>query len=182
MNSVARTLYFPVMIAAAVILSRRWPAPMRRASRCLAAANALALLCIIATGWAHHPELVAEIHRWFPHVLIIVDWIAIPLAIGVTLAHPRGHPIATAARAMGLLMILGVIFLASITGYAGPLHGPIDAMSVRRFQVLHYWLWPSLASAHVSWWYFRRTVTDPALDRAARANRGCCPIAAGHQP
>ena len=78
--------------------------------------------------------------------------------IVVTLAHPRGHPIATASRAMGLLMLLGVIFLASATGYVGPLHGPIDAMNLRRFQVLHYGVWPSLASALLSWWFFRRTV------------------------
>ena len=57
---------------------------------------------------------------------------------------------------------LGVFFLASITGYMGPSYGPIDPMNFRRFQVLHYWVFPSLAIALVSWWYLSSMLTDPA--------------------
>jgi len=97
-----------------------------------------------------------------PHGLLILDWSAIPLAIGETLARARTRPIAAAARASGLLILLVVVVLASITGYLGPSYGPIDAMNVRRFQVLHYWVWPALAVALVIWWYHSLAGAEPA--------------------
>jgi hypothetical protein len=161
MNDATRLLYPPTIIAAAVILSRRWPRPMRRVSRSLAAVNGLALISIIATGWLHRAGPVASAHRWLSHGLFILDWSAVPVAIGVASARPRRRPIATAARVLGLLALLGALFLASITGYLGPSQGPLDAMSFRRFQVLHYWVWPLPAIALVIWWYWSPTAVDP---------------------
>jgi hypothetical protein len=162
MRDLARFLYVPVMIIVAVMSSRRWPGAMREVSRGLAAANGLVILCIMATGWIHSAGPAGAIHRWLPHGLFIVDWSAIPLAVGVALARSRRRPIAAAARAIGILTLSGAIFLASITGYLGPSYGPIDPMSFRRFQVLHYWVFPSLAIALVSWWYLSSALTDPA--------------------
>jgi hypothetical protein len=162
MNDTARVLCFPAIIAAGVVLCRRWPGLMRRASRCLAVVNGLAVLVIIAAGWGLRPGHFAAAHRWLAHGLFVLDWSAIPLAIGVTFYGARTHPVAAAARATGLLMLLGVIFLASVTGYLGPSYGHIDAMSFRRFQVLHYWVWPLLAIALVSWWCISTTAADPA--------------------
>jgi hypothetical protein len=128
---------------------------MRRVSRCLAVANGLALLCIIATGWLPRTAPIVATHRWLPHGLFILDWSAIPLAIGETLARSRMRPIATAGRASGLIILLGVVFVASITGYLGPSsQGPSDAMTLRRFQMLHYCVLPALAVALVVWWYY----------------------------
>ena len=87
---------------------------------------------------------------------------AIPLAVGVASARSRRRRNTAAVRAMGILTLLGVFFLASITGYMGPSYGPIDPMNFRRFQVLHYWVFPSLAIALVSWWYLSSMLTDPA--------------------
>jgi hypothetical protein len=78
------------------------------------------------------------------------------------LARSRRRRNTAAVRAMGILTLLGVFFLASITGYTGPSYGPIDPMNFRRFQVLHYWVFPSLAIALVSWWYLSSMLTDPA--------------------
>lgn len=180
MSDAGRILYFPLIIAAAVVLSRRWRGPMRRASRCLAAVNGLALLCIIATGWVHRAGPVAAVHRWLPHALMILDWSVIPFAMGVTLARFRTRPIAAAARAMGLLTLVVVIFLASITGYLGPSYGPIDPMNFRRFQVLHYWAWPSLAIALVRWWYFSPTVVK--LEPGAPTGLSCSAAKSPNEP
>jgi hypothetical protein len=152
MSDGAGIVCFPVIILAAVLSARRWPRSMRWASRCLAVANGLVLLSIIATGWIQRPATVVAAHRWLPHVLFVFDWSAIPFALGETLARPRMRPIVIAARVSGLVMLLGVVFLASITGYLGPSHASLDAMNFRRFQVLHYWLWPALAVALVIWW------------------------------
>jgi hypothetical protein len=166
MNDAARLWYPPMIIAAAVILSRRWPRAMRRLSRCLAAVNGLALISIIATGWLHSAGPVASApsaHSCLSHGLFVLDWSAVPLAIGVASARPRRRPIATAARVLGLLALFGALFLGSITGYLGPSQGPLDAMSFRRFQVLHYWVWPLPAIALVIWWYCSPTAVDPAV-------------------
>ncbi len=165
MNVVAQLLYPPTVITAAVLLSRRWPRPMRLTSRSLAAVNGLVLLIIIATGWLHRAGPVAMAHRWLPHALFILDWSAVPLAIGIVSAHPGRRPVATAARAVGLLILWATLFLASITGYLGPSHGQTDSMSFRRFQVLHYGVWPVLAIALVFWWYRSPTAQDTALRR-----------------
>ncbi len=136
---------------------------MRRASRYLAAVNGLALLCVIATGWLHHAGSVAALHRWLPHGLLILDWTAIPMAIGVAAARPGGRPFAVVARVMGLLILWGDVLLATATGYLGPSHGRSDEMTFRRFQVLHCWVWPMLGIALVVWWYRKPTASDNAL-------------------
>ncbi len=166
MSDTARILCFPLLIIGAVLVSRRWPRAMRRASRCLAVASGFALLCIIATGWLHRPASVAATHKWMSHGLMILDWNAIPLAVGEALARYSGRPLATAARVFGLLCFLFVVFLASITGYVGPSYGPIDAMNFHRFQVLHYWLFPALAVALVIWWY--HSLAGPELAHSER--------------
>jgi hypothetical protein len=148
------TACFPMIVAAAaLLLSRRWPGAMSRASRCLAVASGDVLLGIMAAGWGHRPGPVAATHRWLPHALVILDFYAIPLAIGVALAYPRGRPVAKAARVLGLLAVLGAILLASFTGYVGPSNEQINPMTLRRFQVLHYWVLPSVVIVLVIWWY-----------------------------
>ena len=153
------TACFPMIVAAAaLLLSWRWPGAMSRASRCLAVASGVVLLGIMATGWGHRPGPVAATHRWLPHALIILEFYAIPLAIGVALAYPRGRPLAKAARVLGLLAVLGAILIESFTGYLGPSYmGPsneqINAMTLRRFRVLHYWVLPSVAIVLVILWY-----------------------------
>jgi len=103
MSGLVGFLSFPVIAVAACLLARRWPNRMRRASRGLALVNGLALLFIMATGWIYCAGPTAQVHRWLPHGLLIVDWCAIPLAIGETVARPRSRLLTTAARAAGLL-------------------------------------------------------------------------------
>jgi hypothetical protein len=157
-------LWFPALIAAAVLLSRRWPIAMRRVSRGLALAVGAALLCIVVSGLAHGSRPAGAIHRWLSHGLLILAWNAIPLAIGVTLARVRARPIIAAGRILGLLLLLVILFVASFTGYLGPSQGPIDARSLTRFRVLHYGLWPSVSIALVVWWSY-----DPESDRGPRS-------------
>ena len=54
MGDAVRLLSFPVAIASGTLLGWRWPDVMRRIARSLAAATGVALLCIIATGWARN--------------------------------------------------------------------------------------------------------------------------------
>ena len=101
MSNTFRFLWFPAVIVATVLLSRRWPEAMRRDSRLLAAINGVAVLCLIATGLLPRIAPVAAIHRWLPHGLLIVDWTAIPFAIGEILVRFRARPLAAAARSRG---------------------------------------------------------------------------------
>jgi hypothetical protein len=78
------------------------------------------------------------------------------------LARSRMRSIGSAARALGLLILLGVVFVATITGHLGPSHGPIDAMSLRRFQMLHYCVSAALAVALVVWWYHSLAAAETA--------------------
>jgi hypothetical protein len=152
MSNVARFLWPPLIIMVAALLSRRWPDAMRRGSHLFAAINGVALLCIIATGWLPRTVPVAAIHRWLPHGLLILDWIVIAFAIGEILARFRKRPLAAAVRVFGLLVLLGLLFLASITGYLGPSYGRLEPMTFRRFQILHYCVWPAIGVALVIWW------------------------------
>jgi hypothetical protein len=146
-------LWFTPIIATTVPLSWRWPNSMRWVSRCLACCVGVALLGIAVSGLLHGSRRAAAIHRWLPHYLFFLAWYAVPIAIGVTLARSRASPIVRAGRSLGLLLLLGAIFVASVTGYLGPSHGPIDSMALNRFRVLHYGVCPSVAIVLVIWWY-----------------------------
>src|SRR4051812_36768459 len=99
MRAAVQLLYHLSVMVAAVLLTRRWPLPMRRVSRHVGATHLLAILCIITTGCLYRPGLVATVHRWLPHGLLIMYWQVVPLPVGVALAHPRRHPITSVARA-----------------------------------------------------------------------------------
>ena len=159
-------LWFPVLIFAAVLLSRRWPIAMRRVSRGFALAVSAGLLCVVVSGLAHGSSLAVAIHQWLSHGLLILAWNAIPVAMGVNLASARAHRNIGALRSLGLLLLLGVLFVASLTGYFGPSQGPIDALSLARFRVLHYGLCPSMSIALVVWWYYKPGVTHGPRLRA----------------
>jgi hypothetical protein len=147
-------LWFPAVVAAALLLAWRWSIAMRRLSLCLAYAVGATLLCIAITGLGHSSRPTATAHQWLSHGLLIFAWNAIPLAIGVTLVGARARPVAASVRSVGLLLLLGVLFVATFTGYLRPSHGPIDAMSLNRFRLLHYGGCPSLSFALVVGWYY----------------------------
>jgi hypothetical protein len=164
MGGALAVLWFPAIIAAAGLLSWRWPTAMRRLSLGLACTVGATLLCIAVSGLAHDSRPAATVHLWLSHGLLILAWNAIPLAIGVSLAGARARPVFAAGRALGLLFLLGALFVASFTGYLGPSHGPIDALALTRFRVLHYGLFPALTIALVvAWWYY-----EPAANRDPR--------------
>jgi hypothetical protein len=164
MSKAAGFLWFPVFVAVALLLSRRWPIAMRRVSRGLAISVGLAVVCLVVSGLAHGSHLAATIHRWLSHGLLIWAWNAIPLAIGVTLARACARPIVAVGRTFGLLLLLVVLFVASFTGYLGPSLGPTDALSLTRFRVHHYGLWPSVSIVLVAGWYY-----EPEVDRGPRS-------------
>ena len=146
--------YPAAIMAASALLGRRWPTAMRIVSRCFACAVGASLLCIAVSGFAHRSHPAATTHRWLSHGLIILAWSAIPLALGVTLADARAHPVVATVQSLGLLLLMGALFAASFTGYLGPSYGPIDAMSLSRFRILHFGVCPSLSIALVIGWYY----------------------------
>ena len=160
MSEAVGFFWLPTLIAVALLLSRRWPFVMRRVSRGLAVTVGLTVVCLVISGLAHGSQVAAMIHRWLSHGLLFWAWSAIPLAIGVTVARARAGPILAVGQVLGLLLLLVVLFVASFTGYLGPSHGPSDALSVTRFRVLHYGLWPSVSIALVAGWYH-----EPGADR-----------------
>lgn len=137
---------------------------MRRISRGLAGVVGVMLLGVIATGGIHEPRSVAATHKWLSHGLLILAWTSVLLGIGVTLSRLRSRPFATAAQVLLFLLLLAVLLGTSFTGYLGPSSGPTDEMTLRRFQVLHYWVFPTLATALVVWWYSHlRTIRKAPL-------------------
>ncbi len=120
MREANAALWFPAIVATAMLLSWRWPIAMRRVSLCLAYVVGATLLCIVVSGLASSSRPAATAHRWLSHGLLILAWNAIPLAIGVTLASAPARPVAATVRSLGLLLLLGVLFVASFTGYLGP--------------------------------------------------------------
>ena len=140
---------------------------MRRVSLCFAYAVGATLLCIAVTGLGHSSPAAAAAHRWLSHGLLIFAWNAIPLAIGGNLAGARAGPVAATVRSVSLLLLLGVLFVASFTGYLGPSHAPIDGMSLNRFRVMHYGVCPVLGFALAVGWYhgLRPDVRPRSRDR-----------------
>jgi hypothetical protein len=153
MDDAARMASFPVTIAVGMLLGWRRPELLRRVARAFAAVTGIALGCIIATGWGHDQELASSIHRWLSHSLFILTWNTVPFTVGVALARSRGRPVATVRDILVPVAVLGIIFLASVTGYLGPSHRPIGPMTLNRFRVFHYGVFPSLAVGLSALWY-----------------------------
>ena len=137
MSDAVRVLAFSATIAVAAVLGRRWPASLGKIARISVVIVGIALTGIIATGWGRRAGAIAEIHRWAPHALFILAWNTVPFTIGVTMTRPRRHPLVATAYGLVSLSMLGVIFLASTTGYLGTSRRPLDTMTLLRFQVVH---------------------------------------------
>ncbi len=126
---------------------------MRRVARSLALVTSAFLVFIAVTGWGHRHEPTAVTHRSMSHGLLIYVWSAIPIAVSFTLTGHR-RPFTAAARVFALLALLGLLFLASLTGYLGPSNGATEPFTLVRFQLLHFWVLPTFALALTFAWYY----------------------------
>jgi hypothetical protein len=174
MSKAVGFLWLPVLVAAALILSRRWPIGMRRASRGLAISVGLAVVCVVITGLAHGSNVAATIHRWLSHGLLVWAWSVILPSIGIALVGARSRPIVALMRTFGLSLLLVVLFVASLTGYLGPSRGPIDALSLARFRMLHFRLWPTVSIVLISAWYYQPKAERRPWSRSGGAISSDC--------
>jgi amino acid transporter len=140
-------------------ISRRRPEPARKLARGLAIAPAIILLILVASGWLRPVPTVAEVHRWSGHALAIAMWLAVPLAIGVTLQRQRGKKFGGAVL---LVLALGISLLASFTGYLDTSQAGEETKN--RFIILHFYALPiALATLLAAWTFIfrpRRRVSE----------------------
>ena len=161
MNDAMPLVWFPITVAVGWLLSRKWPKAARRFARSLSALIATILVTLVATGLMRSTGFSASVHKWSGHGLVIFAWNSVPFGMGVALVRGRQHPFAGLVQTLAVSFLLIVTFLASVTGYLGPLRGQVDPMSLHRFRVLHYWVFPGLALGLTLFW-FRSLQTEPS--------------------
>jgi hypothetical protein len=157
-RALGSALYLLVLVGAAT-WSVREPRAALVIGRCLVAALIGLFAVVLATGivraGGRGGDGVGWVHHGCGHLMPICAWSAIPIgaaaAIGRAIRIRR--PLGAFARILAGLAVLGLSFLASITGYLGPTHGRREPMALNRFYVLHYGVFPGLlAIALAGWW------------------------------
>jgi uncharacterized protein YhhL (DUF1145 family) len=155
MGEAASLLWLPAGLAAGALLARLRPSSARRVFHGLAGITCGVLGLIAVTGIAWEPGAVASVHRWGSAAVIIFEWMVLPLAAGFALASPHRRPVGRALSVLMLMALLGTTLLASLTGYLGPSRGDVDPMTLRRFRILHYGVFPALTVGLAVWWNLR---------------------------
>ena len=163
MSDTLRWLLLPVIIGLGWVASRTHEARARKAARCLALIAGALLVLLGISGLLRGGGLLADIHRWTGHAVVIVLWLGVPFAIGVTLQQDlTRRPVAAVVQVLALLLGLAIALAASMTGYLGPTNSApvdpaIDQETYNRFRVLHFVVLPGLCAALMVqwWWYFR---------------------------
>lgn len=114
------------------------------------------LLLLLVTGLPHASDLLAYVHRWTGHVLVILLWICVPFAVlALAIGKLWRFPLTTIGQGFVLLLAIPVMLLASFTGYLGPSYDPLMNEETRiRFLVLHCFILPALLTCLLVAWFF----------------------------
>ena len=114
------------------------------------------LLLLLVTGLPHGSDLLAYVHRWTGHVLLILLWICIPFAVvALSIAKLWRFPLTTFGQGIVLLLVIPVMLTTSFTGYLGPSYDASMNEETRvRFLVLHCFILPTLLTSLLVAWFF----------------------------
>ena len=156
MVEAVRLLLFPAIVVAAWLLSRRHSELARKSARLIPGLLALILAFMAVTGWVRSQDAVAMVHRWVGHAFLIAAWLSVPFAIGVLLQQQLSRrPVFAIAVSLELLLLLGLVVAASITGYLGPSHqDEFSDERHNRFVVLHLCLLPGAGFLLLATWFW----------------------------
>jgi hypothetical protein len=153
MFELIRLLLLPAIAVGAWFLSRSRPELARSLSRGLCVVLLIVLAALAITGYLHPSETFASAHRWSGHSLVIIAWVGVPFGIGVGLQQHGHDPAVAAFLTLGLIALLGVVVIASISGYSGATHVEgITEESLNRFKVLHLGFFPAIIAALLAGW------------------------------
>jgi len=176
MNEILRLLSFPITVVIAWLVSRRHPEVARRVARCLSIFAAMIFLVIVASGWMRSEAVTSSVHKWSGHALVIAIWLSVPFSAGVVLQRKlRLRPAIAIAQIVVLLLLLGLVLLASMTGYLAPSQiEDIEQETKNRFNVLHLFALPFLiATLLCAWcWLFRPRTGCSAEQAVGQAPNG----------
>jgi cytochrome bd-type quinol oxidase subunit 2 len=156
MIEAVRLLILPVIVVAAWLFSRRHSELARKSARLISLLFAFALAVMALTGWVQSQETIATIHRWAGHAFLIGAWLFVPFATGVLLQQQlRRRPVLAIAASASMVLLLGLVVAASITGYLGPSHQEhFSDETHNRFIVLHFCVLPGLISLLLIAWFW----------------------------
>jgi hypothetical protein len=162
-------LIFPILIAAGWVCSHNRPNVTRIVARCVALLAGVSLGMIAISGQLRSLPAVADFHKWMGRGMLIVQWLGIPFAAGVILRQQiRSHMVVAIGYSLALVCTLVVSFLASITGYLGPLNNPETTEETRnRFVILHMFVLPAmLAILRCVWFFALRPLTESSPEKS----------------
>jgi hypothetical protein len=164
MFDLLRLLLIPLIAAGAWLTSQRQPEVARVSARGWGMALAALLGASALSGfWGPNGE-AATWHRWPADALTMLIWLATPWAAGVAAqSHFRQRPLNTTVQIAAFALVLVLVTLTSLTGYAGPSSAAAEGEIVppeqlARFQLLHRIVLPGFIACLLGqWiWYFRR--------------------------
>jgi hypothetical protein len=164
MFDLLRLLLIPLIAAGAWLTSQRQPEVARVFARVLGMALSALLGASALSGfWGPNGE-AAFWHRWPADALAILVWLATPWAAGVAAqSHFRERPRHTTIQLAAFVLLLVLVTLTSLTGYAGPSSAAAEGEIVppeqlARFRTLHMVVLPGFIAILLGqWiWYFRR--------------------------
>ena len=137
-----KLILFPVLVIVGWSLGERNFDLGRRFCLALGLVLAWHLLVLGISGWWEDVTAMPEVHRWTGQSLVVASWLCTPLAIGVALgAQFRRRVWLALGKTVVALATLGVVLLASFTGYLDP---SLDEATMNRFEVWHTMFLPGI--------------------------------------
>src|SRR5687768_13536149 len=114
-----RFLLLPAIVAAAWLISSRYPERARQAARLLGVILVASLVIIAVTGVQRQASPESN-HKWFGHGSLIAAWLAAPFAVGVILQRRiRQRPLLAILQSFVILAVVGLHLMGGFTGYMG---------------------------------------------------------------
>jgi hypothetical protein len=136
---------------------------------------------LVLSGIANELRALAEVHRWTAHALVILAWTGGPIAIGSQWQQKAlKQPVGCIGNTLFVLVVIAVTFMATFTGYLGPIGNPDSGADThRRFIVLHMIVLPAILAALLGGWLraFQKPIANRQLGSVDAAKPSSSPDA-----